>query len=208
MMIWQKGRREFKRVFATASVHPKHWVWWVVDTNMHWPNKTISKQIISSISHHKWCCEYQQDIRLALKAYSSPTKIISSISKHHISSTSQVGRLFTKRTSIQLTHQKSLRHYLTREALPREDHYRWPCFPFPAIPELFLKADIRVFKIGVRVSNKEFRGDIWHDCCKPHNGVFFLNRLQLQLTDWQQTGNPYFGLRPQVLVLIKILLWF
>ena len=37
----------------------------------------------------------------------------------------QVGRLFTKRTSIQLENQKSLRHYLTREALPREDHYRW-----------------------------------------------------------------------------------
>ena len=37
----------------------------------------------------------------------------------------KVGRLFTKRTSIQLENQKSLRHYLTREALPREDHYRW-----------------------------------------------------------------------------------
>ena len=84
----------------------------------------------------------------------------------------------------------------------------WPCFQFPAIPKLFLKADIRVFKIGVRVSNKEFRVDIWHDCCKLRNGVFFLNRLQLQLTDWQQTGNPYYGLRPRVLVLIKILLWF
>jgi len=39
----------------------------------------------------------------------------------------KVGRLFTKRQSIggvQLTHQKSLRHYLTREALPREGHYR------------------------------------------------------------------------------------
>ena len=45
--------------------------------------------------------------------------------KHHLSTKSKVGRLFTKRSSIQgLTHQKSLRHYLTREALPREDHYR------------------------------------------------------------------------------------
>jgi len=36
----------------------------------------------------------------------------------------KVGRLFTKRQSVQLTHQKSLRHYLTRDKLPREDHYR------------------------------------------------------------------------------------
>lgn len=36
----------------------------------------------------------------------------------------KVGRLFTKRQSVQLTHQKSLRHYLTRDKLPTEDHYR------------------------------------------------------------------------------------
>jgi len=36
----------------------------------------------------------------------------------------KVGRLFTKRQSVQLTHQKSLRHYLTRDKLPSEDHYR------------------------------------------------------------------------------------
>merc|ERR1719483_1109715 len=39
----------------------------------------------------------------------------------------KVGRLFTKRQSVQLTHQKSLRHYLTRDKLPREDHYRFKC---------------------------------------------------------------------------------
>ena len=76
---------------------------------------------------------YQTYQRVAYRANSqikeasrSPAKIISGISKHHISSLFQVGRLFTKRTSIQqLTHEKSLRHYLTRESLPTEDHYRY-----------------------------------------------------------------------------------
>ena len=82
-------------------------------------------------------------------------------SEHHISGSFQVGRLFTKRTSIQqLTHEKSLRHYLTRESLPTEDHYRY----FWLFHKFSWKADIEVFKVGVRVSNKECRGDIWHDC--------------------------------------------
>ena len=37
----------------------------------------------------------------------------------------RVGRLFSKKQSVgQLSHQKSLRHYLTRDSLPTEGHYR------------------------------------------------------------------------------------
>lgn len=34
-------------------------------------------------------------------------------------------RKYSRRQSIQMTHQKSLRHYLTRERVPTESHYRY-----------------------------------------------------------------------------------